>query len=253
MSSLFWEEYFLALAPSPWRIAVFVSAIAASWCITGQLRLLGYLQPADARKINHILALAGLALWFGWLPAPVARGSALVTAALILVMVFLTCWLRAYLPFRCAFAANTRPSDAPNEALFFWSSWLISMVALWLADLLFLDVSITRTAALLVGVSDGLAEPVGLRWGYHRYRVHWWGTNRPSVRSVEGSLCVMVSSFLIALFCYWPSQPAMMPSIAAGALLVASILTLVEALSPHGWDNFTIPVSAALVLHCTFT
>jgi dolichol kinase len=252
MNSILWQEYFVSLQPSFWRVFVFIGLIAMSWCVTGYWRLAGKLQPADARKINHVLTLAGLAIWFGWLPEPMARGSALLTAVIILVMVAATCWFHPWPPFNWAFAANTRPSDRPHEALFFWSSWLLSMIALWLADLLFLDVPITRTAALLVGLGDGLAEPIGLRWGYHRYRVYGWGTKRPTFRSVEGSLCVMTISFLVVLFCYWPSEESALMPVVGGALIVAAVLTLVEALSPHGWDNFTIPVSAALVLHATF-
>jgi dolichol kinase len=246
----FWRDYLGTLSISPGRIGLFVTVIAASWCSTGFLRLRGFLQPADARKINHILALAGVALWFGWLPPSLARGSALVTAALLLVLVLLTCWWRAHPPFQWAFAANTRPSDAPHEALFFWSSWLMSMGALWLADLVFMDIRITRTAALLVGLGDGLAEPIGMRWGTHRYSVKWWGLMRPAVRSVEGSLAVAVISFLVVVGCYWTAAPGVL---VVGALLIACVLTLVEAGSPHGWDNFTIPVAAAALLHGIFS
>lgn len=238
-----WEWYFAAWQPDWRRIGLFVAAVLVSWCVTGALRLRGELRAGDARKINHVLALAGVALWFGWLPTEVARGSAIVTGATLLVCVLVTCGLREYRPFRWGFAANTRPSDAPHEAAFFWSSWLVSMVAILIADLLFLDMRVTRTAALVVGLADGLAEPVGVRWGRHRYSVQWPGM-RAAVRSVEGSLCVLVTSFLVVLGCYWETE-----GVVAGTVLIAVLLTVVEAASPHGWDNFTIPVAAAVGLH----
>jgi dolichol kinase len=62
----------------------------------------------------------------------------------------------------------------------------------------------------------------------------------------------MVISFLVVLFCYWQPEAAGLTPVVGGAIVVGAVITLVEAISPHGWDNFTIPVSAALVLHGTF-
>lgn len=246
----YWERYFADWDPSAWRAGVFVLVVLASWTVTGVLRLRGALRAADARKINHVLALAGVAVWFGWLPSGVARGSAIVTGAVLLMFVFLTCGLKDYRPFRWWFAANTRPSDAPHERLFFWSSWLVSMAALLLADLLFLDMRVTRTAALLVGLADGLAEPVGVRWGRRRYAVRWLPGTKPAVRSVEGSAVVALASFVIVMGCYWDTADGSL--LLEGATLIAVLLMAVEAWSPHGWDNFTIPVAAALSLHFQF-
>jgi dolichol kinase len=245
----YWERYFDGWEVSIWRVAVFLSAIVCSWCITGYLRLHGYLRPGDARKINHILALSGVALWFGWLPAGMARASAMLTGACILLLVTITCLWHKSPPFSWAFAANTRPSDAPYESLLFWTSWLMSILALLIADLAFMDIQLSRTAALLVGISDGLAEPVGMRWGRHQYQIQWTQRMKPSTRSIEGSLCVALSSLVIILCCYVSSGIPWWPQLIGGALLVALALTLVEAVSPHGWDNFTVPITAALLLH----
>lgn len=245
----YWERYFDGWELSYWRIVVFLVVIIFSWCSTGYLRLQGYLRAGDARKINHILALAGVALWFGWLPIGMARASAIVTGVCILILVTLTCLFRHIKPFSWAFAANTRPSDAPYESLLFWTSWLMSILALLIADLVFMDIQVSRTAALIVGISDGLAEPIGIRWGRHRYQVQWTNRMKPSVRSIEGSLCVAVSCFLIVVCSYASSGMLLWPQLIGGALLIALVLTIIEAISPHGWDNFTVPVSAAVMLH----
>ncbi len=115
-----------------------------------------------------------------------------------------------------------------------------------------MDIQLCRTAALLVGISDGLAEPVGIRWGRHQYHVQWTSRMKPSTRSIEGSLCVAVSSFVIVLLSYASSGTLTWPLLIGGALLVAFVLTFVEAVSPHGWDNFTVPIAAALLLHAVF-
>lgn len=50
-------------------------------------------------------------------------------------------------------------------------------------------------------VGDGLAEPVGINLGKHKYRCHSAFGNRTYVRSWEGSACVHFSGvFFIAVF-----------------------------------------------------
>ncbi len=89
--------------------------------------------------------------------------------------------------------------------------------------------SVFVTSILVMGLGDGGAAVVGMRYGTHRV----------GSKTLEGSLAMFIVSFvLIILSCetwYW-------------ALLSASLITVVEALSPHGWDNFSVPVSAALLL-----
>ncbi|MEM1658865.1 MAG: hypothetical protein QXX87_00450 [Candidatus Jordarchaeales archaeon] len=118
---------------------------------------------------------------------------------------------------------------------------------------------------------DGLAAIVGSKWGRHKYTV------RGNTRSVEGSLTVFLMSVVSAIitftyysyFGFWPSLGmlhnklllvallgtplAIMPvfmfqlmPLHAGLIvlaLVGSILaTLIEALSPRGLDNLTLPL-----------
>jgi len=220
------------------RIASFVGVAACLWLITGAMKAAGILPCDLARKTNHVFALAGGALWFGWLLQPVAENSTYVAAAILLALVAITCTFRNCLPFRFAFLANTRKSDAPYEAFYFWSSWLLSMAALAVVQLVVDDITITRTAALLVGIGDGIAEPIGRRLGWHKYRVPSLTIGTPAIRSWEGSASVFAGCFLTYLACFgWESVPS--------AAAIALLLTFVEAISPHGLDNLTIPVAAA--------
>jgi phytol kinase len=87
---------------------------------------------------------------------------------------------------------------------------------------------------------DSLASIVGMRFGRHRYRV--WS----NVRTVEGSvamLCGAIGSVVPVL--HFLGGLAWDRSIAIGSI-VALVATLVEALSPGGSDNLTVPVAAAL-------
>jgi phytol kinase len=223
------------------RVLAFVAVVVAVWLLTGALKAAGRLPCDVARKVNHALALAGGALWLGWLPAAEAAASTYAACGLLLPLVVLTCLFRDRPPFRFAFLANTRKSDAPYEAFYFWASWVVSMAGLAGVQYAFGDVVITRTAALLVGIGDGIAEPVGRRLGWHRFGVPSLVRGKPAVRSVEGCAAVFVGCFLTLVGCFGIGCAP----IAAGLALV---LMLVEAVSPHGLDNLTLPVASAALL-----
>jgi phytol kinase len=222
------------------RVGSFVLAVVAFWLVTGALKDANRLPCDIARKINHVLALAGGALWFGWMPEAQARASICAVAAILVALVVVVCAFRTRLPFRWAFLANTRRSDVPHEAFYFWSSWVISAGGLVGIHLVLGDMAVTRTAALLVGVGDGVAEPIGRRIGRHTYRVRSL-TGGTATRSLEGSAAVFVGCLAVLLACFGLS-------VIGAAVLLALLLTVVEAISPHGLDNLTIPVVAALCL-----
>ncbi len=118
---------------------------------------------------------------------------------------------------------------------------------------------------------DGLAAIVGSRWGKHRYTI------RGNTRSIEGSLTVFVMSMFSAMvtftyysyFGFWPSLGLLYPKLLFMSLLGAplpSILlsvtlstptftsitllvtvgsvfsAIIEAFSPRGVDNLTLPL-----------
>lgn len=96
---------------------------------------------------------------------------------------------------------------------------------------------------LVTGVGDAIGEPVGTRFGRHPYRV-------PSVRGVactrtlEGSVAVFIVSTLAVLaagLVLGNSSQTFVPlALCAAGVGLASALC--EAVSPHGWDNFTLQV-----------
>ncbi len=84
---------------------------------------------------------------------------------------------------------------------------------------------------------DALAAIAGERFGQHRY------TFFGQTRSLEGSITMLVVSALAT----WIALGAS-PSSAALALVTALGATLVEAVSPWGIDNLTVPAVSALVV-----
>jgi phytol kinase len=95
---------------------------------------------------------------------------------------------------------------------------------------------------------DAMAAIVGQRYGHYRYTVGG------STRSVEGSVAMLFWSWIttsLALFImpYLADKPPihwLLALIYGGA--VAVVCTLVEALTPWGIDNLTVPAAAVLIL-----
>jgi phytol kinase len=88
---------------------------------------------------------------------------------------------------------------------------------------------------------DAFAAVLGKRWGAHTYRVFG------QTRSLEGSLAMFAFSYVatsLALIAF--GQP--LASAFFWGFLTAVVATLVEASSPWGIDNLTIPLTSALVL-----
>jgi dolichol kinase len=95
---------------------------------------------------------------------------------------------------------------------------------------------------------DAMAAIVGRRYGHYRYTIGG------RTRSVEGSVAMLFWSWIttsLALFFmpYLAGKPPinwLVALIYGGA--VALVCTIVEALTPWGLDNLTVPAAAALIL-----
>ena len=227
------------------RLFGFIAAIIFIWIATGYLRLRGIFRPGDARKINHIVVLVGGSLSFGWLTPEKARVSGAIVGAVLLALVFLTCKFSDRKPFSWVFAGNTRPADAPREAYYFWSSWLLSFLALVGIEMIFWDPAITRASAIVVGVGDGFAEPIGSRFGRHIYKIPGFRPGRTLTRSLEGSLAVALGAFLsiVLLMIYTTDFGSVRLFTTATSIGLGA--AVVEAVTPHGFDNLTVAVTVA--------
>lgn len=82
---------------------------------------------------------------------------------------------------------------------------------------------------LILAIPDVLAGLIG----YHL------GKNK---KSFWGSLTYFASSLTLLITCFNPAK----------ALVLSSFLTLVEYLSPYGFDNLTVPLCYLLIIHSLF-
>ena len=135
------------------------------------------------------------------------------------------------------FASFDRPEDRPNTLL--WVSTQIIVAGFILIPMIVYFFTIGKLDLVFIpllinGLGDGLAEPVGVAFGKHKYTVRALFSDKRYERSLEGSFCVFVVSVLSIIL--------MMGNFTHHQFIVALavipvVMTLAEALSPHTWDS----------------
>ncbi|MDB5386467.1 MAG: dolichol kinase [Planctomycetaceae bacterium] len=200
------------------------------------------LRAGDTRKLFHfcIFNAAALLRWQS------DAGCLVVFGSTVALGIFLVTWRG---PGNGVFDALARPSDAPRQRLHVISPLLCTAVGGVAAQLIAGRLAII--AYLIGGWGDAIGEPVGIRWGKHQYTVPSLG-GIPAKRSLEGSLAVFMASAIAAALGL--SLVGYSGGVAFGvACLFAFVTTTVEAVSPHGLDNLTILIAAALVANWCMT
>jgi phytol kinase len=192
----------------------------------GLRRWRGY--PVDfTRKVVHIAA--GMTVWilllFRHLP------MALIPPISFIFINALSYW-------KGTFQAMETGERGNLGTIYFPLSFSILTWMLW-------NQRVLLVAALMpMTWGDALAAVAGKRWGRHRFRVP--GTSR----SLEGSLAFLVVAWVATVLplALLPGSP--FPGFWAllVALGVAAGAAVVEALSPWGLDNLTVPAASALLL-----
>ena len=95
---------------------------------------------------------------------------------------------------------------------------------------------------LPMAYGDSAASIVGERYGRRKYKIF-------ADKSLEGSVAMFFASFLsfmISLFLFSQLYSFSVIGKIFPALAVAKVATLVESLSPMGFDNLTVPTFSAL-------
>ncbi len=142
------------------------------------------------------------------------------------------------------FEALARESDAPHRTAYVVIPYCATLLGGLAATLWFGPVALC--GFLVGGIGDAIAEPVGARWGRHRYRVPC-GFSLVATRSLEGSTAVALASALaMAGALLWLADGhALSCATLAWVPPVALLCAAVEAVSPHGWDNTTMQIVPA--------
>lgn len=218
---------------------------------TGLLVLQRGVKVNYTRKINHF-ALFLIPLLLGHLfSLQHSLGS------FIFACVFMTAFLGVYTrPVRgkipvleTMFKSFDRPEDRPHTLLWLFTQVLAGYMILIPMVILFVQSgfeSVVALPLLINAFGDGLAEPVGVRFGKHKYRVYALFSKKPYVRSLEGSACVFLASLiLIAGF----KEAFTFDQLLAALFCIPLIMTLAEAFSPHTWDTPVLNITGYSILY----
>jgi len=185
------------------------------------------------RKIFHFLifTMAGLLQVIVGLPGVVIFGSIVSGAVLSAI------YRGDQFPF---YEAMARPSDRPQRTLFIVVPFITTALGGVLGNIFF--PRFAYVGYMVCGWGDALGEPVGTRWGKHRYRVPSLA-GVPASRSLEGSGAVFLggcaAAYLALYLAGFRGAPALAMAVAA-----ALTGTLAEAISTHGLDNLTVQLVA---------
>jgi phytol kinase len=140
------------------------------------------------------------------------------------------------------YEALGRETDRPRRSLFIVLPLMMTAVG-GLASAV-LAGPYASVGYLVAGWGDAVGEPVGTRWGTHRYRVPSLA-GVPAERSLEGSAAVFAAGWLAA------SVALYVIGVGQGLVLIALACALAgaaaEAVSNHGLDNLTVQVVSSLV------
>jgi phytol kinase len=216
------------------------AAILASGFICGALKRHFQWQTGYTRKLLHFIIFftaVGLHIW-GGMPAVNMLGIGMG------IFVLGSIWAGKGNLF---YEAMAREKDAPQRSFFIFVPYISTALGGLTSNLLFGSSAIM--GYVLCGAGDAIAEPVGLRFGKHSYRVISLRKVKVSERTVEGSASIFIVCLMLSfLFFNYFYHLSLSISIIA-SLLTAFVIVVVEAVSFHGADNFTIQVVASALTY----
>jgi phytol kinase len=234
-----WSPTLPSITTILWLAPILAAGVLALFCVAGRLKTRRGVRTGFTRKIVHFVlfgSATALSLTLGY------EGVNLLGGIGALVVLF-ALWRGNGHPF---YEAIARESDAPRRTFYVIAPFAATVAGGISSALLFGEFA--AVGYLVAGCGDAIAEPVGLRFGRHPYRAPGLGFGVRSVRTLEGSAAVLVTSFAVATLVLGLAPFASDWTIGAAlltALVVAVAAALVEAASPHGLDNLTVQLAAS--------
>ena len=140
---------------------------------------------------------------------------------------------------RC-FLSFDRPEDRPFTLLWIFTQFFASIfivISVAVSVEIYLGISWEKIGLLVVCLSmigDGLAEPIGVRFGRIKYKTYALFTKKRYFRTLEGSLAVLVSTILVTI---WFKGLFTDQQFLWALCILPLTLTFTEAISPHTWDG----------------
>jgi len=235
-------RFFVANLPDATALAV-AGPVALAWaaaCLmfAGLLKTRKKFKTGYTRKVFHFL-IFGTVVVVHWLWG--TAGVCLFGGMTSLVIAYALLRGSGHVMYE----AMAREKDAPRRTYYIVIPYFATLIGGLLSNILFPSTAVF--GYLVTGLGDAVAEPVGTRFGKHEYKVPAISGVR-AIRSLEGSCAVFIASALALTACFALSHQLDLSGRSLLLIvLISSVSTLVEAISPHGWDNATLQVVPALL------
>jgi phytol kinase len=215
-----------------------VAYVAAAAAFSAWLRVRCDVATPYTRKIFHFLTISmTMVTQLVW-----GLGGVVVFAAVIAMFVLFAVARGSGFGF---YEALARPSDAPHRTFFIIVPLATTALGGMLVNVLF--PAWAHVGYMVVAWGDAVGEPVGTRWGRHRYRVPSLA-GVAATRSLEGSTAVLLAGAAAAMVALLATGIPLPQALGAGAA-IGSAAAVVEAISNHGLDNLTLQLAGAGVAY----
>jgi dolichol kinase len=151
--------------------------------------------------------------------------------------------------FMLQFNSLDRPEDRPNTL-----KWIIvgniapgMFILMFFKWLFAAQGALTFILVFITGIGDGLAEPVGITWGTHKYKTHSCFSKNKYTRSWEGSACVFLSGLVFPALQYAAFDNFW--QVLLSMLILAPTMAYAEATAPHTMDTPVLMIGCGVVLY----
>jgi phytol kinase len=213
-------------------IAIFAALLSAG------MKRRGIRTPYTRKSFHFVIfSLAGILQYYYGLHAVSLLGAIVSIIVILAVIAGKRWWF---------FKALARETDAPHEKKFIILPLLATAIGGIISNIFFPGTA--YIGYFVGGWGDAIGEPVGTKWGKHKYTVPTlFGVS--ATRSMEGSAAVMLLSTAIATICLLQVTTFGWATCLLYGAICGIAAAIVESISSHGLDNLTIQVCAAAVLH----
>ena len=198
--------------------------------ISEVLKKKGILSVEGSRKFVHV----GVSNW--WLLAMHMIPNYIFALIPLLIFVVLN-----YMSYKKNIFSSMERGKGKEDlgTVYFPLSLAVLVLFTWWDGILFQNPYYGAVGALVMGYGDGFAAILGDRYGKHVYHI------RRSKKSIEGSVAMFVFSFLVTIVILLLEFHTLHGLHFLVAFLVAIASTVIEGITPLGFDNITVPILSA--------
>jgi dolichol kinase len=206
--------------------------------LSGLLAQKKLLKVNYTRKINHFAISFLPELLLILFAISNTKNNVIVSTAItILYFLFFIKPIRSRIQiFATMFAAIDRPEDRPFTLRWFILQYIVAIIVIIPFYFYFSSIgklSMVYIALFINNIGDGLAEPIGIRFGKHKYTTKAIFIDKKYIRTIEGSLCVFITSIILLVI---SKNDFSIQQFYVSLLTVPFVATIAEAKSPHTMD-----------------